>query len=170
MPASSLTPPFLAELEAEAATTRRVLAVVPEARLAWRPHPKSYTLGQLAWHVATLPDSVTQLITPASVAAETVDFTTPQPKTVEEVLAAFDASLAAARRTIDAWTDAELHATWRLTAGGAERMAQPRIGLLRAFAFNHLYHHRGQLTVYLRLLDVALPSVYGPSADENPLM
>ena len=162
-----LSQPFIAELEQEAGATRRVLERIPEDKLQWRPHPKSFSLGQLSLHVATIPGNVSQL---AMQSVTTLPpFVQPEPKTKAEILDAQEASVAAGKAALAAWTDADLMEEWSLSANGDIKMAMPRIGLLRAIMFNHLYHHRGQLLVYLRLLDVPVPAVYGVSADENPL-
>jgi uncharacterized damage-inducible protein DinB len=159
--------PLIAELEQEAHATRRVLERVPEAHLAWRPHHKSYSLGQLALHVATIPGTVAQLLAVDTV-AEPPEFVQPPAQTAAELLPAFEASLTQARHVLGGFDDAAMGRTWRLLAGGRELMSAPRGALLRAIMFNHWYHHRGQLLVYLRMHDVPLPSVYGPTADENP--
>lgn len=157
---------FVTELEQEGKTTRRVLERVPGEKLSWKPHPKSMSLGQLALHVAGTPGNVAQLL--AANLDQPPSFGQPEPKTSEEVLSAHDASLASAKTALTGWDDAKLMETWSMSAGGKTLMAMPRAGMVRAIMLNHWYHHRGQLTVYLRLLGVPLPSVYGPSADENP--
>jgi uncharacterized damage-inducible protein DinB len=167
--ATSPCAPFLAEMEQEAVATRRLLERLPADRLAWRPHPKSQTLGQLAYHVASTPGIVPGLLAADVVDGDRVGFGPAQPGSVQEVLAKFDASLAGAKATFGRWGDGELEATWRLRMGGREVMAQPRRSLVRSLVLNHHVHHRGQLTVYLRMLGVPLPSVYGPTADENPM-
>lgn len=160
---------LIEELTAEAAITRRVLERVPETHLAWAPHGKSRTLGQLARHVAANPDSVSALA--AQNPATFPDFAEePMPDSTAELLSILDASVAAGVERLAALSDADLVATWRVMANGAELMAMPRHAFLRSVLLNHWYHHRGQLTVYLRLLDVPVPSVYGPSSDENPFM
>lgn len=164
-----ITDPFVAELTTEAATTRRVLERVPETHLAWRPHEKSMSLGQLALHVATLPRMLTEFV-----AADALDFgaaarTPPTVSSHHELLAAFASSTEQARSYLATLTDERATAMWRLVAGGRELFAAPRAAVLRSFLFNHWYHHRGQLVVYLRLLDVPVPSVYGPTADETRL-
>jgi uncharacterized damage-inducible protein DinB len=159
---------FLNELDAEEATTRRVLERVPEAHFDWRPHEKSSSLGQLAWHVATLPQQLTGFVATDSLDITTVSFRQAAPASRTELLAGFDASLVAARAYLAALDDGQASRTWRLIAAGTELAAVPRAGAIRSFLFNHLYHHRGQLLVYLRLLNVPVPSVYGPTADENP--
>jgi len=158
---------LLAELEQEAATTRRVLERVPDAHLSWKPHPKSMSLGQLALHVATVPGNVAELAAGPGL-TEPPAFIQEPARTSAELLTALDDSLSRARAALGSFDDAAMGATWRLTVAGKEVMALPRAGLVRAVMLNHWYHHRGQLLVYLRLLDVPVPSVYGPSADENP--
>jgi uncharacterized damage-inducible protein DinB len=143
------------ELDMEMQTTRRVLERVPDDRLGWRPHAKSRSLGGLALHVAMTPGSVAQLVSSPS-PAQVPDF------------AAMEQSVAQAKKALGGLDDAALLATWRLARGEQELLALPRIAFLRSIMLNHWYHHRGQLTVYLRELNVPVPSIYGPSADENP--
>jgi uncharacterized damage-inducible protein DinB len=162
-----LIDPILAELEQEAPATRRVLARVPDAHLSWRPHPKSFSLGQLALHVATIPGNIAQLAALEQL-AEPPQFVQPAATRAAELVPALDASLAQARQILSGFDDAAMTGTWRLLSGGRELMALPRAAILRTIMLNHWYHHRGQLLVYLRLHDVPLPSVYGPTADESP--
>jgi uncharacterized damage-inducible protein DinB len=157
---------FAAELTREAAVTRRVLERVPDEHLAWRPHVRSMSLGQLAYHIAALPQGIVSLLTPAS--ADVPTGSIPENTPVAEILATFDQSVTIATEKLIAWGDDGLRETWRMTRGGETLLEAPRIGVVRSLMFNHWYHHRGQLTVYLRLLDVPLPSIYGPTADENP--
>jgi len=156
------------ELEQEAGATRRVLERVPADKLTWRPHPKSMTLGQLALHVAKVPGDLANLSKLEGIDAETVDFNPAQPAQAGEILPALEASLEAARATLSALDATTASGAWRLTAGPREIFTVPRIALLRSLMLNHWYHHRGQLVVYLRILDVPVPAVYGRSADENP--
>jgi uncharacterized damage-inducible protein DinB len=158
--------PILIEMEQEAQTTKRVLERVPENKLAWKPHPKSYSLGQLALHVASLPGNVAALAVPDT--RETGNFSQPEPKSRQEILDTFSKSLESAKETLKKMDDARLMSTWTLTKNGRIVMSVPRIGFIRSILLNHNYHHRGQLAVYLRMLDVPVPSIYGPSADENP--
>ncbi len=162
-----LIDPILAELEQEAATTRRVLERVPDAHLSWRPHPKSLSLGQLALHVATIPGNVAQLLS-VDTLPEPPAFVQPAATSAAELVPALEASLAKARQVLAGFDDEAMARTWRLMSGGKELMAAPRAALVRAILLNHWYHHRGQLLVYLRCHDVPLPSVYGPTADESP--
>lgn len=162
----SIADSLIAELEHEATTTRRQLLRIPAEHLAWRPHPKSMSLGQLALHVAQTPGQVAQL------AAQSIDtipaFQQAEATSVDQLLTAFDASVATAKAALGGWDDAAMMQTWSMSQGGKTIMSLPRLGLLRAIMLNHWYHHRGQVQVYLRLLDVPVPSVYGPTADELP--
>ena len=158
--------PLLMELDLEAATTRRVLERVPGEKLSWRPHPKSYSLGQLALHTAGVPGALSQILTPD--VFNVFAFSQTEPADVAELMPALDASVAKARTMIEGLTPERAMTTWKMMHGDKTIIAAPRIGLVRALMFNHWYHHRGQLLVYLRLLDIPVPSVYGPTADENP--
>jgi uncharacterized damage-inducible protein DinB len=157
---------MLQELEQEAQTTRRVLERVPDAHLDWRPHPKSYSLGQLALHVAQIPGGVATLAMQSP--ATPPEFVQQRVGKSADLVPALQASVETARSTLAGVSDAQMQETWRLVAGNRELMAMPRMAFLRAVMLNHWYHHRGQLVVYLRQLNVPIPSVYGPSADENP--
>jgi len=154
------------EVEQESQTTKRVLERVPANNLAWKPHPKSFSLGQLALHIASVPAGISAAATPDSF--EAPGFNQAQPKNLQEVLDTFSKSLAATKESLHKMDDARLAATWSLTRNGKAIMSMPRVTFLRSVMMNHLYHHRGQLSVYLRILDVPVPSIYGPSADENP--
>jgi uncharacterized damage-inducible protein DinB len=159
---------LLGELEHEAKTTARVLERVPAAHLSWKPHPKSFSLGQLALHVASVPGNVAALAAQDRVETDPLRFEQAEASSTSELLPALTASLARAKETLGAFDDAAMQATWRLADGGRELLAMPRVQFVRAIMLNHWYHHRGQLLVYLRLLDVPVPSVYGPTADESP--
>jgi uncharacterized damage-inducible protein DinB len=159
---------MLAELEQEAGTTRRVLERVPENKLSWRPHQKSMTLGQLALHTASVPGGIAKISQADEFDASQTNFGAEQPKSLGEIFAAHDESVRAAEDCLKGMSEAKAQGQWRLKMGPKEVMSMPRAGLLRSIMLNHWYHHRGQLSVYLRLLDVPLPSIYGPSADENP--
>jgi uncharacterized damage-inducible protein DinB len=161
-----LSESILMELDQEAQTTKRVLERIPDDKLAWKPHPKSFSLGQLALHIASVPAGVTTIVMQDSV--EAPDFSQPEPKSRQEILDTFSKSLETAKGNLTKMDDARLAETWSLTRGGKVVMSAPRAGFLRSVLLNHVYHHRGQLSVYLRMLDVPVPSIYGPSADENP--
>jgi uncharacterized damage-inducible protein DinB len=154
------------EFDQEAQTTKRVLERIPDDRLAWRPHPKSFSLGQLALHIASGPGQIVAAV--AQDTAEVPNFAQPEAKSRQEVLEAFCQSMASARASLKNMDDSRLLSEWTLTRNGKTLMSIPRIGFLRSILLNHTYHHRGQLSVYLRILDVPVPSIYGPSADENP--
>jgi uncharacterized damage-inducible protein DinB len=162
----SLAETILVELDQESHTTKRVLDRVPEAKLSWKPHPKSYSLGQLALHIATSQGNVASLAAMDTV--EAPGFAQSEPTSRREIFDAFSKSIDDAKSAIGKMDDARLKSTWTLTKNGQPIMAIPRIDFLRSVLLNHIYHHRGQLSVYLRMLDVPVPSIYGPSADENP--
>ena len=166
--ATTIAGTMLQELEQEAATTRRLLERVPDGRTSWRPHEKSWTLGELAMHIAMVPGGVAEFVArPSPVQAP--EFPTPPaaPNTAE-LLRRFDESIAKARTVLSGMDDGAAMEMWRMVNGGRDVMAMPRAAFMRAIMLNHWYHHRGQLTVYLRFLGVPLPSIYGPTADENP--
>lgn len=158
---------MLAELEQEADTTRRVLERIPQEHLTWRPHPKSMSLGQLALHVATVPGNVAELAAKDTIPTPPA-FVQPEASTSAELVPSLKESVAKAKRALGGLDDAKMAAMWRLQNGGRDVMVMPRAAFVRAIMLNHWYHHRGQLLVYLRLLNQSVPSVYGPTADENP--
>ena len=157
---------ILQELEQEAQATRRVLERLPDNRLQWKPHPKSMSLGQLALHVANIPGSIAEISTASSFDAST-PIPRPEADSTAQVLEAFEASMVQARQVLRTMTDSELSSPWRMMQGDRELWSIPRGAFLRSVMLNHWYHHRGQLTVYLRQNGVALPAVYGDSADER---
>ncbi len=159
---------LIAEIDAEAPATRRVLERLPVESYGWRPHARSMTAGQLARHVASIPGNVARLagLDGFDVSGAPASYATVE--TREELLATFNTSIAALRDTLAGLDDAAANAAWRLTFEGKEIAAWSRATMIRTMGFNHWYHHRGELVVYLRLLDVAVPVVYGRSADENP--
>ena len=162
----SMTSAFLQEFDSEAGTTRRVLERVPADKLGWKPHPKSMSLGVLALHVAAAPAVIC-----GWAAQDETDFKgdpAPSPASAEEILAAHDQGVKTVKETLGAIGDEGLQKMWTAKAGGNTLMTMPKAALVRAIVLNHWIHHRGQLSVYLRLLDVPVPSIYGPSADENP--
>ncbi len=159
---------LLVELDQEAATTRRVLERVPGNKLGWKPHAKSMSLGQLALHVAATPGAVANFLMKDDLDIAGVSFDQPAAKSAVELLPALDESIKAAKEVLNGLDDQKAMTTWKLTRGAKEVFAAPRIAVARTIMLNHWYHHRGQLSVYLRLLDIPVPSIYGPSADENP--
>jgi len=158
--------PLLAELEQEAETTKRVLERIPNDKLGWKPHTKSMSLGQLALHVATTPGSVSEIL--AEDVFEFPELTYPAANSAAELVPALEESIKTAKRVAGSFDDKKAMGTWKLMKDGREVMAAPRIAMVRTVMLSHWIHHRGQLSVYLRLLDVPVPSIYGPSADENP--
>ena len=159
---------MLQELVQESQATRRVLERVPDDRLGWKPHAKARTLGQLALHVAMVPGAVAELGSKPSPIQAPKFGEDPSPARASELITTLDESVAKAKKILGGMSDATANETWRLMNGDREIFAIPRIAFLRAIMLNHWYHHRGQLSVYLRELDVPIPSIYGPSADENP--
>jgi uncharacterized damage-inducible protein DinB len=162
---------FLVEFDHEMATTRRVLERVPESAFAWKPHEKSFSMQQLASHLANIPAWTDMSLSHDSYDVAPPDgesFTTPQAESTDDLLKRFDDNVVTARKAIEATSDEDFMKPWSLMAGGEVRFKVPRVAVLRSFILNHNVHHRGQLTVYLRLNDIAVPSVYGPSADEQP--
>lgn len=165
----SIANALLAEFDQELETTRRILSRVPEDQLAWRPHEKSQTLGQLALHIATCTGEVMEMAR-TDVAPMPEDFGggAPEPANVAEVLTALDTSASTLRERLPGVSDEQMASMWSMRNGDTEIVAMPRGALLRAIMLNHWYHHRRQLSVYLRLLDQSVPSCYGPTADELP--
>jgi uncharacterized damage-inducible protein DinB len=159
---------LIAELDAETPATRRVLERVPADRFDWRPHPRSMSAGQLAHHVASIPGAITRLAQLDGMDVTTRRFEYPTSEGPAALLATLEASLAAARAYLAGLDEAAARAVWRMTSGEREIVALPRLGMMRTMCLNHWYHHRGELVVYLRLLDVPVPIVYGRSADEGP--
>ncbi len=161
---------LLPEFDQEMATTRRLLERVPEDRLDWTPHAKSFTLQALLSHVVDLPGWIPMTLDQDAldVAPEGQEpWKTPQMETQAAWLAAFDANVAAGRASLEQLEDARLADIWAMKAGARVLFSAPKGAVLRGFVFNHLVHHRAQLGVYLRLLDVPLPGSYGPTADER---
>ena len=157
---------LLQELEQEAQTTRRVLERVPDDRLSWKPHDRSMSLGQLALHIASVPGAIAEIsqISPFPVPR----FEQPSAQSAAELVPALEQSLEKARTILRTLDDADLAKTWRVVDGDTEVMAIPVGAVFRTIMLNHWYHHRGQLSVYLRQVGGPVPSIYGPSADENP--
>lgn len=160
---------LLPEFDHEMGTTRRLLDRAPEAQFGWKPHERSMTLGGLTWHLANIPTWCSAILGPpvmdlASIPPES----RPQPATDRAgLLVRFDKNVAAAREKLAGATDAEMLSPWTLKQGDQEIFTMPRVAALRTFVMNHSVHHRGQLSVYLRLNNVPLPSIYGPTADEQ---
>ena len=167
----SIAERLLPEFDHEMANIRRMLEVVPAGAAAWRPHPKSSALGDLAAHIARLPlwgrmtfeTAELDLGSPANASLARARFTT-----VPELLEQFDRNVREARAALASTTDEAMAAPWTLKNGATTVFTLPRVAVLRGFVLSHMIHHRGQLSVYLRLRDVPLPSMYGPTADTRP--
>jgi uncharacterized damage-inducible protein DinB len=157
---------ILDELGREAATTRRVLERVPSDRLSWKPHQKSKSVGELAWHIATIPRRVATMVQSDDADVTTVK-AAPMPETTAGIVEAFDGQIAEAKELLSKLDDAALARMTTMRRGQLKLFSGPKAALLRAVMLNHGYHHRGQLSVYLRLLDVPVPPIYGPTADES---
>lgn len=158
---------LIAELDREALATRRVLERVPADRFAWRPHPRSFSAGELAQHIAAIPGNVARLAGQDAFDVSKRKPEYPACESAPALLSALEASLASARSFLAGLDETAASAPWRLTAGDRELATMPRIDVMRTMGLNHWYHHRGELVVYLRLLGVPVPVVYGRSADES---
>jgi uncharacterized damage-inducible protein DinB len=164
----SIAQSFLAEFEQQAPVTRRFLERLSDDNLMWQPHEKSMTAGQLALHLGMVPGAVITLVQNAS--APPPDFTIrPQPANSKEVLGALDESIATVRKFLPKLDDVAMQETFRIVAGDQDLLALPRQAFIRNIMLNHWYQHRGQFSVYLRLLGIAVPASWGPSADEAPV-
>lgn len=159
---------MLAEFQEEAATTKRVLGRVPAEKLGWKPHARSMSLGQLALHIATVPAGICRITEADVFDVSQASFAPPAPESMDQVYAALDATIRTVEETLSGCSEGNAQASWHLMLGDRELMSIPRVHVWRSLMLNHWYHHRGQLSVYLRLLDVPVPSIYGPSADEKP--
>jgi uncharacterized damage-inducible protein DinB len=159
---------LLQELDREVPASRRVLERVPCDQFEWRPHPRSMSAAQLALHVASIPGNVARLAQTDGFDVATAPVSYPSPRESAELMETFDRSVASLRDVLARLDDAAANAPWRLTFGEREIAAWSRATLVRSMGLNHWYHHRGELVVYLRLLGIPVPVVYGRSADENP--
>lgn len=161
---------FLPEFDHEMATTRRMLERVPEDQVDWKPHPKSTSLGDLCLHLVTLVFWGTTTLTEEGFDPGSFKGSDAAPRkftSTEDLLKAFDANVAACRAALESISDEDMMKKWTLRSNGTDVFSMPRVVVFRSFVISHSIHHRGQLSVYLRLRDVALPSVYGPTADEQ---
>jgi uncharacterized damage-inducible protein DinB len=165
---TSIADALLAEFENQAPVTRKFLDRLPQDRLTWKPHEKSLTAGQLALHIALVPGNIIRLVADNPRQARG-KFDYPQPAAHQEILEAFDQSISTVRSVMPGYDDNAMNETWRLVQGDRELFSAPRASILRDLMFSHWYQHRGQFSVYLRLLNVPVPASWGPSADEPPL-
>jgi len=165
----SICAALLPEFDQEMANTRKTLARVPEDKFGWKPHAKSGSLGWLASHIADLPGLMFVAVNENSVdiAPGGKPIARPGASTHQELMERFDANVARARAALAEAPDAKLTEIWSLLANGAPIVTLPRSAVIRTLGFSHIIHHRAQLGVYLRLNDIAVPSIYGPSADEG---
>jgi len=163
----SIAQQLLAEFESQVPVTRKFLERLPEDKLTWKPHQKSMTAGQLAYHLAVVPGGVSRGSQQEEI--QVPAFEHPQPASKKEILDAFDQSILTVREVMGGFDDAAINGIWRIKAGTEEVAAMPRVAFLRNIMLNHWYQHRGQFSVYLRMLDVPVPSSWGPSADERSL-
>jgi uncharacterized damage-inducible protein DinB len=165
--ATSIAESLLEEFEVQAPVTRKFLERLPEDKLTWKPHPKSMTAGQLAFHLAAIPGGIVQFVglNPAQ-APEAFNF--PQPASRQEILEKLDESVVTVRKLLPGYQDIAMQETWHLMHLDREILAVPRAAFLRDVMLSHWYQHRGQFSVYLRLLNVPVPASWGPSADEPP--
>ena len=168
----SISASLLPEFDQEMANTRKALERIPDDKFDWKPHEKSWAMGGLATHLANLPSWTVYTIKQDSLdlappGAES--FKVEQKTSRQGILEDFDKNVAAARDAIAGASDEELLRPWSLLKGGVTLMTLPKIAVLRGFVMNHIIHHRGQFTVYLRLNDIPVPSIYGPSADEGAM-
>jgi uncharacterized damage-inducible protein DinB len=159
---------MLNEFTQEAATTKRVLARVPADKLGWKPHDRSMSLGQLALHIAMVPAAIANITKPDTFDISKNRFVQPAPANLEEIHAALEQTIRTVEQTLQQTTVDNAYAEWHLLSGDQELQCMPRVSVWRSLMLNHWYHHRGQLAVYLRLLDIPVPAIYGPSADESP--
>jgi uncharacterized damage-inducible protein DinB len=164
----SLAECMLAEFEAQAPITRKFLERLPGDRLTWKPHEKSMSAGQLGLHIARVPGGSVRFVQQNPAQAPNFN-SVPQPSSVGEILAALDESITAVRTLLPQFSDAAMQETWRMVQGNQELLTIPRAQFLRDIMLNHWFQHRGQLCVYLRLLNVAVPASWGPSGDEQPV-
>lgn len=160
----SISRELLAEFEVQAPVTRTFLERLPEDLLTWKPHSKSLTAGQLAHHLAMVPANAVRSAQQSQVPPP--NFTFSQPESVKQILRTFEESIAIVREVMPTFDDVAMNQSWRIVAGDQEVLAMPRQAFLRNIMLNHWYQHRGQFSVYLRLLNLPVPSSWGPSADE----
>jgi uncharacterized damage-inducible protein DinB len=158
---------LLPEFDREMTTTRKLLERVPDDKFEWKPHPRSMTLGQLAQHVATIPMWGSVTITQPGIDLGGSN-QLPAVKTRADLLAMFDKHVGETRAALNGRTDGEFMESWTLKSSGHTVFTAPKASVWRSFVMNHVIHHRAQLSVYLRMNDVPVPSIYGPSADEKP--
>jgi uncharacterized damage-inducible protein DinB len=159
---------LLMEFHEELATTRRVLDKVPTEKLSWKPHQKSMSLGSLAMHIASMPGGIVAITKDDVFDVLNARPTPPTPSSTDEISSRLEWSVGEVENALKTTSEEATYAPWRLVRGDQQLASIPRFVAWRSLMLNHWYHHRGQLSVYLRLLDIHVPSIYGPSADETP--
>ncbi len=167
MPISEL---LLPEFDQEMASTRKVLDRCPDDKFGWKPHEKSFAMGSLGTHIASMTGWLADTMTKDTYDIAPVGqepYKEAPAKTRAELLSRFDEGVAAARKTMEGVSDEHWMKTWSLLSGGQALFTMPRYTAVRSFILNHIIHHRAQLSVYLRLNDIPVPAIYGPSADEQ---
>jgi uncharacterized damage-inducible protein DinB len=164
--AMNLIDPIIGEFTHETASTRRMLERVPEEHFDWKPHDKSMTMAQLASHIASVPEWLVPILEQDELVINVDEYVPQVAATKDELMEMFEINAAKATKAMHDYPDDKLMAAWRLKVGDEVKLVQPRIVVIRGMILNHAVHHRGQLCVYLRLKDVPLPAIYGPSADE----
>jgi uncharacterized damage-inducible protein DinB len=163
-----LNQPLIAELRQEAANTRRILERVPEEHNDWKPHEKSMKLGRLATHIAELESWMYMIMATEELDFAKFDYRPSMAESTADLLAKHDENVAQSVSILETSTDEDFAKPWTLRNGEHIYFTMPRINAMRTFAYNHIYHHRGQLSVYLRLLNIPVPGMYGPTADDVP--
>ena len=165
---SELAQEIIQELELESESTVNQLKRIPKNKFGWRPHKKSMSLLELGAHIASSPRSIAELLNKDSLAIEEMNPPEFKPSSTEELVKEFIEGAEVVKKALKNLSDESALQNWHLTKSGEDVYSIPKIGLGRFWLLNHLYHHRGQLQVYLRLLDIPVPIIYGPTADENP--
>ena len=165
----SIAQGFLAELSHEAGVTRGKIERVPDDKLDYKPHEKSMTMRALIGHIAEAPQWGAAMVSQDEFDMNPDEYTPASPASVKETLELFDNSIAAVREVLEGTSDERMMATWKMSVRGKPVMEMPRAAVLRSFVMNHMIHHRAQLGVYMRLNDIPLPAIYGPSADEGEM-
>ena len=166
---SNLAAALIGELQHEAATTRKILERIPAEKFDYKPHEKSMTMGRLAVHVAEMTGWAIEIANKTELDFATMDYKPFEPQTTEELVGFLDKLVAEATEALKTVSDEAMMENWSLRNGETIYFTMPRIQTLRSMVFNHIVHHRGQLSVYLRLNDIPVPEIYGPSADEGQM-
>jgi uncharacterized damage-inducible protein DinB len=165
----TLSAPFIAELQQEAKTTRKVLERIPESAFGWKPHEKSMAMLRLATHVAEMTGWIKDTVEKPGIDFATMDYKPFEPKTTSELVDFFDRRVAESTESLKNTSDEAMMQNWTMRNGETVYIDLPRVQVLRGMVFNHIVHHRGQLSVYLRLNEIPVPELYGPSADEGSM-